>query len=214
MPQVSSPELQVLVALRLRSLAEVGALAGASGLPAEQVQSIIDTLAVRGSVRYREGRLHGWALTPAGRRLTHDELRDELASSGRAEELQEIYREFLALNPTLLELCTDWQLREVAGEQVVNLHDDPAYDDDCRTRLVALDREAQPVVGRAADLFVRFGGYPHRLSTALARVRAGDDEYFTSPGCDSYHTVWFELHEHLLASLDRERSAEREGVAH
>jgi hypothetical protein len=27
------------------------------------------------------------------------------------------------------------------------------------------------------------------------------------PGCaDSYHTVWFELHEHLLATLDLERA--------
>jgi len=40
-------------------------------------------------------------------------------------------------------------------------------------------------------------------------VQGGDGEWFTKPTVDSYHTVWFELHENLLATLGIERGAER-----
>jgi hypothetical protein len=39
-------------------------------------------------------------------------------------------------------------------------------------------------------------------------VRAGDKEWFTGPLVDSYHTVWFELHEDLMATLGLERATE------
>jgi hypothetical protein len=39
-------------------------------------------------------------------------------------------------------------------------------------------------------------------------VRAGEGDWFTSPLVDSYHTVWFELHEDLLATLGLERAEE------
>ncbi len=46
------------------------------------------------------------------------------------------------------------------------------------------------------------------LSAALARVRTGDSQWFTSPAVESYHTVWFELHEDLLQTLGINRSDE------
>jgi hypothetical protein len=32
-------------------------------------------------------------------------------------------------------------------------------------------------------------------------VRAGDHNYVTKLTIDSYHTIWFELHEDLMATL-------------
>ena len=43
---------------------------------------------------------------------------------------------------------------------------------------------------------------------ALARLHAGDKDWFTKPLIDSYHTVWFQLHEDLLTTLGIERSQE------
>ena len=43
----------------------------------------------------------------------------------------------------------------------------------------------------------------------MIRVTEGDRDWFTKPTIDSYHTVWFELHEDLLATLGLERSSER-----
>jgi pyruvate,orthophosphate dikinase len=40
-------------------------------------------------------------------------------------------------------------------------------------------------------------------------VADGSHEWIARPTIDSYHTVWFELHEHLLATLGRTRTDER-----
>ena len=32
---------------------------------------------------------------------------------------------------------------------------------------------------------------------------------FVADGVDSVHTIWFEFHEHLLATLGRDRTSER-----
>jgi hypothetical protein len=39
-------------------------------------------------------------------------------------------------------------------------------------------------------------------------VLAGAREWFTRPVIDSYHTVWFELHEDLLSTLGLARASE------
>ena len=112
-------------------------------------------------------------------------------------------------NTELLAICTAWQLRDMGGQPIVNTHDDPDYDRACVARLGELDDKVEPLVHDLADLLARFGDYRHRLRAARGRVEAGDTDWFTSPGVDSYHTVWFELHEHLLATLGLERTDER-----
>ena len=57
----------------------------------------------------------------------------------------------------------------------------------------------------------RFARYAPRLTNAVDRVRAGEVDWFTKPVLDSYHTVWFELHEDLLATLGIERGEEPDG---
>jgi len=51
----------------------------------------------------------------------------------------------------------------------------------------------------------RFGGYGDRFATALAQVARGQRRYVDEPGLDSAHTVWFQLHEDLLATLNLSR---------
>jgi len=47
-----------------------------------------------------------------------------------------------------------------------------------------------------------------RLGRALDLARAGDDRYVASPRVDSYHGIWFELHEDLILLAGRRRSEE------
>jgi hypothetical protein len=54
----------------------------------------------------------------------------------------------------------------------------------------------------------RLAHYPQRLSAALARATAGDSRAVAHPLDDSYHQVWFELHEDLLSLLGLAREAE------
>jgi len=67
----------------------------------------------------------------------------------------------------------------------------------------------QPICADLAGLLDRFDGYGPRLATALERTSGGEPDWFTKPTIDSYHTIWFELHEDLLATLGRQRSQER-----
>jgi hypothetical protein len=55
----------------------------------------------------------------------------------------------------------------------------------------------------------RLSAYPAKLSAALDKIKAGEVAWLTRPLVDSYHTVWFELHEELIlaAGLTREEAA-------
>jgi hypothetical protein len=206
----SEPALAVLLALRLESFAPVEVVADTSDLPAGDVQASLDLFAVDGLVRYREGRRSGWSLTTEGRKEGERLLGDELDRLGLRADVQASYATFLTENPTMLHLCTDWQLRTDLGgdEPVLNQHDDPDYDRSVLVRLDELHRRARPIWRGLAQGLQRFVPYDHRFERAAERVASGEHDWFTKPSIDSYHTVWFELHENLLATLGIERSSE------
>ena len=54
----------------------------------------------------------------------------------------------------------------------------------------------------------RLADYRVRLGRAIDRVHAGDHHYVASPRVDSYHSVWFELHEDLIQLAGRSRAEE------
>jgi hypothetical protein len=91
---------------------------------------------------------------------------------------------------------------------VVNDHTDPAHDAEVIGRLADLDAKVQPICADLGVALERFASYGARLGAALEKVQAGDHDWFTKPMIASYHTVWFELHEDLLATLGIERASE------
>jgi hypothetical protein len=111
------------------------------------------------------------------------------------------------MNGDLLEICTAWQLKDPVG-QVLNDHDDPDYDKAVIDRLVALDEQARPVFAELTAALDRYRVYGERFAAALERVQAGETAYVADPMVPSYHTVWFELHEDLLATLGIDRASE------
>jgi hypothetical protein len=54
----------------------------------------------------------------------------------------------------------------------------------------------------------RFEGYADRFAAALVRVNRGERRWVDAVGADSYHRVWFELHEDLHANLGVQRGDE------
>ena len=54
----------------------------------------------------------------------------------------------------------------------------------------------------------RLAGYRVRLGRALEAAQAGDGRYVASPRVDSYHGIWFELHEDLIQLAGRTREDE------
>jgi hypothetical protein len=206
----TDPDLGVLHVLRLKSVASVEAVAAVVGVDEDVVREQLQVAADRRWARHRDGALSGWSLTPAGRVEDIRRLGEQLEQTGARGAVEDAYRRFLEINPVLLQVCTDWQLVPSDGTTPVrNEHLDAAYDDAVLDRLQAVDTRAQPICADLAAALDRFSAYGPRLAAALERTRAGDRQWLDRPVIDSYHTVWFELHEDLLATLGRERSQER-----
>ena len=112
----------------------------------------------------------------------------------------------------MLDACSRWQVRDIAGTAVVNDHRDPAYDARVVADLAALHNRVEPLCDDLAGALERYRPYGDQLSRAVARVEAGERDWFTKPVLPSYHTVWFELHEDLLTTLGLDRTAEADGA--
>ena len=198
----------MLHGVRLKGFAEAPAVAGLWCLDDADVDAELKGLADDGLVQRRDGRVSGWTLTPPGREAHAAIVAGELQTAGARPAVDGAYRGFLRLNPELLGACTAWQLRSDAAGQVVNDHTDRAYDAEVVRRLATVHDDCQPVLGELAGALDRFRRYPDRLANAVRRVQLGESEWFTKPLFDSYHTIWFELHEDLLSTLGLQRGSE------
>jgi hypothetical protein len=198
----------VVTCVRLKGFADIDPIVEASGLDSATISDVLADLGGQELARHREGRVSGWTLTPAGRALHAELVAAELAAAGCEADVDAAYQEFLGLNPRLLTTASAWQLRQENGQAVVNDHTDAEHDARVIGDLRALHDETAPLANRLGSLLERFGRYEPRLSTAVDRVEAGDRDWFTKPLIDSYHTVWFELHEDLLSTLGKERASE------
>src|SRR5690606_35399983 len=209
----AAPTLAVLHGLRLGSVVRVDDLARRTGLPSGEVSAQLAAALERGWVRHHEGRLPGWSLTRSGREEGERLLAEELDAAGAREAVAAVHAEFVPLNARVLEVCTAWQVVVRDGVEVPNDHRDEAYDAAVLERLAALHASARPLLRRLSAARERFRGCDPRLEAAHKRTLAGDVEWFTRPTIDSYHTVWFELHEDLLATLGLRREGERSATA-
>jgi hypothetical protein len=136
-------------------------------------------------------------------RLRELRERTRLEPGSREEaECTGVYESFEPLNREVLQVCTDWQVRPGGAP---NDHADAAYDWSVIDRLVGVDERVGPLLRRLSGAVGRFAPYRERLRSARRRVEGGERDWFTSPRVNSYHTVWMELHEDLLAALGRER---------
>jgi DNA-binding MarR family transcriptional regulator len=201
-------EALLLHRLRVRSPMTSEHLAQHLSMSQDEVDATLDALVRDGFVRQLAGGAGGWTITAAGRSCHRAGAADQLDASGARDGLTGCYRRFGPLNTEVLDVCTRFQLRPSSAGEVLNDHTDHTYDDDVIRDLHALDRRSRPELEQMARLAGRFGSYGDRLATALDRLDAGDLEWFTSPSVDSYHSVWFELHEDLLATLGLERQRE------
>jgi DNA-binding MarR family transcriptional regulator len=209
MARRSDTRLLVLHWLRLKGQASVAAIAEAAEIAIAEVESWLARLEADGLVVHRDVP-EGWSLTPAGRAEHARLVGREIDAVGVRPAIEGAYERFRALNPAVLDACSRWQVREVAGAAVRNDHRDPDYDARVVGDLAALHSRVEPVCDDLADVLERYRPYGDQLSRAVAKVEAGERDWFTKPRLASYHTVWFELHEDLLTTLGLDRTAEAE----
>jgi hypothetical protein len=208
--RASSDELLALHAVRLRGFTDVASAARRFTLDPGAVEELLLDEQALGRVAWSEfAGLGGWSLTDRGRAHGERLLAAELAAvPGGREAVSATFEAFGPLNDRLQGACTGWQLRPRPGDPLAeNDHTDPAWDGLVVAELDALARELVAVVHGLVAVLDRFASYDRRFSAALDRVRAGDGSWVNRTGEDSCHTVWFELHEDLLATLGLPRGA-------
>ena len=201
-PAADISELSLLRLVGLKGRASADILADSLSLPSDVVVASYVPLCERGLCTKTGGNLR---MTASGRDRLALLLADERTHIDPAAVVA-LYEDFCVFNAELKQIMTAWQLKR---DSMPNDHLDADYDAAVLQRLVDLHGRVGPLMQRLTRLSPRLAAYGVRLTRAAARVAAGDHSYVAKIIADSYHTVWFELHEDLmsLAGLTRKTGA-------
>ncbi|MDO5500411.1 MAG: hypothetical protein Q4F67_12115, partial [Propionibacteriaceae bacterium] len=188
-------------ALVLHTLRCVGARSAASlaelvGLDEAETESSLIDLGAEGFVAKDPGHFGGWRVTAEGKAADDAQVAQELAETGCRAAIEAAYGRFEGLNQVALEACTAFQMRTVDGVARVNDHTDQRYDTKVLRQLASVERRGQEVCNDLEAVLDRFAGYGPRLADAVNRALGGEWE-FVAEHPDSFHHVWFQLHEDL-----------------
>ena len=187
---MSAWDLGVLRAVRFKLLASPDAVAEGAGLDIEDAAQALEAL---GRAGLATSTPRGWRLSAEGQAVL-DNLLNEERRAIDGDGARQVHQRFLAVDAELKQLVTDHQMSGDTSVSAANV-----------SRLAQVHAAAADIATDAVSLAPRLATYPGRLTQALARVEMGDARFLASPMVDSYHTVWFELHEELihLAGLRR-----------
>jgi len=199
---MSEVELLVLHGLAVKKAGPAAAVADLLGHDEDEVSGALDLATADGRALAAKGT---FMLTPAGRSWIAEQYPQVFAEFRASTLASAAYVRFEVINRELLTLFTDWQMIPASGGRVPNDHSDPEYDHRIIDRLGRQHERAQGPLEQFAELVGRLHRYIDRLEGAYDSVLAGHLDFVSGARVDSYHTVWFELHEDLLRMLGRER---------
>ncbi|CAN0467215.1 unnamed protein product [Phaeothamnion confervicola] len=193
---------RVMHGVAIRKHGDAKAVAALAGLAVTKVENVLVGAVAAGRVLEVDGK---YMLTPCGQMMLageysrfHDGLR---ANPDFAAACQR----FEVINKDLKQLITDWQTMEVGGRRVANDHSDKDYDQRVIGRLGSLHERFEPIMKKLCAGEARLKIYSDKLAAALEKAEHGELAWVSDAKLDSYHTVWFELHEDLLRILGRVR---------
>jgi len=192
-----------LIAIALKGVAMTPAVADALAMTVEGVQPILDQLAIDGLVAPVAGATR---LTDAGSARVA-ELRAAERDAWGLDAAGAALDAFVPIDHRVKEVVTAWQLRDPQA-QVINDHSDAAYDASVLDRLAEIHVDACAWLEPVAAAVPRLGVYATRLEAAIVGVTSGDGRFVASPRVDSFHAIWFELHEELIQLAGRIRADE------
>jgi DNA-binding MarR family transcriptional regulator len=193
-------ELTVLRAVRLKGrVSEADLVATLDEEPADVAATLAQLTAAGLLVEDKTLRI-----SPEGRERLNALLAEERSGVDQ-NVLAKSYDDFRAVNNEFKGLLSDWQIKD--GQP--NSHDDPEYDAAVLNHLDNVHQQVLPVIAMVTTLLPRLSRYAEKLDSAFAKIKAGETVWLARPIIDSYHTVWFELHEELIAAsgLTREEEA-------
>ena len=181
-----------------------GMLAPALGVTTDEASELLDRLTADGIAKESGGMV---SLSDDGKALAAEMLAADRESWGPANAATALDG-FLSLDARMKTIVTAWQMKEVDGQQVLNDHADAEYDAAVLADLAALHADASTWITPLLGGLPRLASYARRLEAAAVAAAAGDGLYIASPRVDSYHGVWFELHEDLIRLAGKTREEE------
>jgi hypothetical protein len=188
--------------LALKKHAAAPSVAAAVDLPETEVTTLLEEATRKGRAVAVQG---GWMLSPAGRMILDGQYARVYAEVRANPAFMQAYERFERINTELKQLITDWQTLELGGQKVRNDHSNREYDEKIIDRLADLHERFAPVLRVLTNHVSRLAVHARKLEHALDRVDAGAIEWVSDAKLESYHTVWFEMHEDLLRILGRAR---------
>ena len=169
--------------------------------PSELAATLLDALIMDGLAEPAAGSSR---LTAAGTEAGEALLAADAAAWG-AERAGAALDAFVLLDRRMKTVVTSWQVK---GADAINDHTDAAYDAAVLASLGALHEDVRAWLAPLVAGLRRLARYGERLDAASAAAAAGNGQYIASPRVDSYHGVWFELHEDLIRLAGRTRAEE------
>jgi len=203
--QIKISELALLRLLGLKGRATSALLADVLAVSVDVAEALYEPLRERGLCHQIGTQFQ---LTPAGRDRVAHLLAEERAQVDPAAVIA-LYEDFCVVNAEVKQILTAWQVKR---DGAPNDHADRGYDDGVLQRLAQLHARAAPLMRRLVLISPRLHGYTQRLGRAMGRIAAGDRGYVAKILTDSYHAVWFELHEELIALTGLTREAVARGT--
>ena len=175
----------------------------------EAVSTELDSLVVEGLAELVGGSaLAGmFQLSADGKAMGAESIAADGEAWG-ADNATKALDDLLPFDHRMKAIMTDWQMREVDGQQVLNDHTDEAHDAKVLVEFDSLHADSTAWLRGLSDGLARLESYVDRLDRAAAKVKGGDTNYLASPRIDSFHNVWFELHEDLILLAGRTREEE------
>ncbi|MBH0122617.1 hypothetical protein I0Q12_25235 [Rhodococcus sp. CX] len=200
-PPTTARDINLFQALRLKGRIETDSLPAILVEDPELVSRLVTSHVEAGRCMHKGTFLR---LTADGKQKLA-ELTAEERGTLDTERLELLYEEFDPFNSALKSLLTRWQMID---ETTPNDHNDAAYDAAIINELEELHDGFTGWLSALTDVVPRLTHYPTRFGVAMDEVRRGNYTYVARPIIDSYHTVWFELHEEMIGLLGRDRATE------
>lgn len=135
-----------------------------------------------------------WYLTDEGEDHLNELLRQRFTAD-EIDELESQYAEFESHDLEFKELANAWQQANDESER-----------EELIAALAEFHRDVEAFFASFSEsIRNEYETYVADLESALQTLRDGNRDFYTGTEVDSYHTVWFRLHDDLLRTLGKQR---------
>ncbi len=184
--------LLTLHAVRLLGFADTQSVAVRFSQDPGVVESQLIDAGVNGFVSHSTfAGISGWSLSSLGRSENERLLAEELDGARARDAVHAVHDDFADINTGVVEACSAIQLQTQAAEGAMDV-------------LIGALASWRLLEAQLVGVLPRFDGYSERLLRALKQAVL-DTSWLTATDRDSFHKVWFELHEDLIATLGIQR---------